>query len=169
MYPLLLEKPYIALQMVLNGYKKIKDTLPTPSYEQILTSLTEDEKIVIVFEIEYHLKTPYQYQWLSSIKLIWQKNIFISFEYINEFYINKNTIYGGVTYSLNELSRVFKKEFIKYPKPMYPIDKKDLYKKLVWYAIRLKEKKLLTLDAVYAMALNFNNSLNISETASDFV
>ena len=158
----LLKASYIALEMPVKDYKKIKDTLPTPSHKQILTSFVENKKVIIVFEIKHHLKTAYQYQWLSSIKLIWQKNIFVSFEYINEFYINKNTICSGVIYSLNELSRVFKQEFIKYPKPMYPVDKKDLYKKLVWYAIRLKEKKLLTLDAVYAMALNFNNSLDIN-------
>ena len=162
MYPLLLKKPYIALQMALNGYKKIKDTLPTPSYEQILTSLTKDEKIVIVFEIEHHLKTSSQYQWLSSIKLIWQKNIITSFKYVNEFYITDNTVCNGAVYSLQELSRVFKQEFIKYPKPMYPADKKELYQKLVWYATRLKTKELLTLEAVYAMALNFNNSLDIN-------
>lgn len=162
MCPLLLKKPFIALQMALNDYKKVRDTLPIPSYEQVLTSLTDNKKIVIVFEIEYHLKTAYQYQWLSTIKLIWQKNIFVSFEYINEFYITDSTVCNGSLYSLQELSRVFRQEFIKYPKPMYPVDKKELYQKLVWYAKILKQQRILTLEAVYAMALNFNSILDIN-------
>ena len=157
--PLLLKSAYIGLQMPLNSYKKVEGELPTPSYENILISSNGEKEIIIIFEIEHHLKTSIQYQWLSDIKIHFKRNLLIDFDFVTEFYINEYSTCRGVKYSLDELSKVFKGEFIKYPKPMYPATKKEIYQKLVWYALRLKEKELLTLEAIYAVSLKFNKAI----------
>ena len=159
MRPLLLQSAYIGLRMPLNGYKKVEGKLPTPSYENILISSSGEKEIIIVYEIKHHLKTSKQYQWLSDIKIHLKRNLFVDFDFVTEFYINEYSTCRGIKYSLDELSKVFKGEFIKYPKAMYPATKKELYRKLVWYALRLKEKGLLTLEAIYAVALKFNQAI----------
>lgn len=143
------------MQMPQIAYEKIEGILPTPSYMQILTS----NEIIIIFEIEHILHTPKQYQWLSDIKIIWKRNIIVDFEYISEFWINEFTEATGIKYSLQELSDTFKSEFIKYPKPMYPSNRKELYKRLVWYAMRLNKKELLTIEIMYAVAMRMNGKL----------
>jgi len=157
--PLLLKSACIGLQMPLNSYKKVEGKLPTPSYENILISSSGEKEIIIIYEIEHHLKTSIQYQWLSDIKIHFKRNLLIDFDFVTEFYINEYSTCRGVKYSLDELSKVFKGEFIKYPNPMYPATKKELYQKLVWYATRLKDKELLTLEAIYAVSLKFNRAI----------
>lgn len=146
--------------MLQSAYKKIEGLLPIPSYKQILYSNFKENTIIIIYEIEHNLKTPIQYQWLSDIKIIWKKNIIVEFEYVSEFYINELTIQSGVKYSLQELSNTFDSEFIKYPKPFYPATKKELYKKLVWYANKLNKKELLTIEMMYATAKRMNKKLD---------
>jgi len=157
--PLLLQSAFIGLRMPLDSYKKVEGKLPTPSYENILISSSGEKEIIVIYEIEHHLKTSKQYQWLSDIKIHLKRNLFIDFDFVTEFYINEYSTCRGVKYSLDELSKVFKGDFIKYPKPMYPATKKELYQRLVWYATRLKDKELLTLEAIYAVALKFNQTI----------
>ena len=146
--------------MLLNEYCKVEGILPTPSYMQKLTSSFSEDEIIIIYEIEHDLKTPYQHQWLSDIKIIWQRNIIVKYEYIHEFYINEYTIANGAKYSLLELSKVFKSDFIRYPKPYYPPTAKELYKRLAWYANKLNKKELLTIEILYATAKRMNSKLD---------
>ena len=148
------------MQMLQKNFIKVEGLLPTPSYTQKLTSSFNEISIIVIFEIEHSLKTPLQYQWLSDIKIIWKRNILVKFDYIQEFYVNENTIQKGIKYSLLELSNTFKKEFIAYPKPYYPPTAKELYKRLVWYAMRINTKELLTIEILYATAMRMNSKLS---------
>jgi len=154
--PLLLKRAFIGLSLAKEDFQKIKEILLLPSYKQELSSMNGETVVCIVYEIEHDLKTAIQYQWLSDIKIRWKRNISINYEYISEFFINEHTEITGAKYSLLELGNAFKDEFIKYPKPMYALTKKDLYQKLTWYATRLNEKGLLTLEILYAVAMRMN-------------
>ncbi len=158
MTPLLLNGAFISLQMKEADYKKVEGILPTPSHINRLHSRYETYK-VITFKIEHILHTPHQYQWLNDIKVIWKRNLLISFEYVDEVYIRDTTISTGAIYSLQELSKVFKSEFIRYPKPYYPATKKELYRKLVWFAMRVNKKGLMYKEILYATALKMNSHL----------
>jgi len=147
------------MQMLLKDYIKVEGILPTPSYTQHLQSINE-KSVLIIFEIDYDLKTPQQYQWLSDIKIIWKRNIIVNFEYVNEFFVNEHTKINSAIYSLQELGRTFHSEFIAYPKPFYPPTVKELYKRLVWYANRLNKKDLLTIEILYATAKRMNSKLD---------
>jgi len=148
-------------------YKKIEGMLPTPSHTQLLYPAYGDTIINLVYEIKHDLHTPKQYQWLSNIKLTWKRNIIVNYEYISEFYINEYTTSSGAIYTLGELEKVFKSNFIKYPKPYYPATTKELYQRLVWFAIRAYKKELLTLEIVYATALRMNKALERVDRLQD--
>ena len=139
-------------------YKKVEGILPIPSHINRLYSRYETYKI-ITFKIEHILHTPHQYQWLNDIKVIWKRNLLISFEYVDEVYIRDATISTGAIYSLQELNKVFTSEFISYPKPYYPATKKELYRKLVWFAMRVNKKGLMYKEILYAIALKMNSHL----------
>lgn len=159
--PLQLKRAFIGLSLAKEDFQKIKGILLLPSYKQELSSMNGAVIINLVYEIEHDLKTAKQYQWLSDIKIKWKRNIIISYEYISEFFINEYTENTGAKYSLLELGNAFQDEFIEYPKPMYALNKKDLYQKLTWYATRLNEKGLLTLEILYAAAMRMNGKFEV--------
>lgn len=83
----------------------------------------------------------------------------MSFEFIDEVYINDTIQSQSIIYSLYELSQLFKADFIQYPTIYYPSNKKELYRRLVWYAMRLYRKGILERDLMNATALKMNDKL----------
>ena len=161
--PQQLTSPFIGLELLYSDYKKLEGILPTPTYKSIIVSAKDPDEVVIIYQIKHHLKTPYQYQWLSDIKLNWKRSIKIPFRFVEEYYINEYSHFMPVFYMLQELSGFFKGDFIKYPTPLYPVTPKELYKMLVRYAIKLHRSDKLTLEMVYATSMRMNAYFNAGE------
>lgn len=156
--PIKLNSAFLALQMAKCDYKKVSGLLPTPSHINELQSITLTY-LNIVYQLDRNVTTSKQFYWLSTIKTAWQKHIFVPFQFVDEVYISEHTQSMGVVYSLEELSKVFQTEFINYPNVYYPSTKKEVYKRLVWYGMRLQRKGLLTIEIMNATALRMNEAL----------
>lgn len=153
-----LKSAFIALQMANNDLLKVSGYLPTPSHTISLNGLY-NQSVIIVYLLDKNITTAKQFLWMSTIKRTWQKNIIVPFTFCDEVYLNDTTQSNGILYSLYELSQLFKAEFVKYPTIYYPSNKKELYRRLVWYAMRLNSKELLQRDLMNATALRMNDKL----------
>lgn len=156
--PIKLNSAFLALQMAKNDYKKVSGLLPTSSHINELKSITLTY-LNIIYQLDRSVSTSKQFYWLSTIKTAWQKHIFVPFQFVDEVYISEHTQSMGVVYSLDELSKVFQSEFINYPNVYYPSTKKEVYKRLVWYGMRLRRKNLLNIEIMNATALKMNEAL----------
>ena len=156
--PIKLNCAFIALQMAKNDLLKVSGYLPTPSHTISLNGL-HTQSVIIVYLLDKNISTAKQFLWLSTIKRTWTKNIIVSFTFCDEVHLNDTTQNNGIIYSLFELSQLFKSEFVKYPTIYYPSNKKELYRRLVWYAMRLYSKGLLERDLMNATALKMNDKL----------
>jgi hypothetical protein len=156
--PMKLNSAFLALQMAKNDYTKVSGQLPTPSHINELKSITLTY-LNIIYQLDRSVTTSKQFYWLSTIKTAWQKHIFTPFQFVDEVYIGEYTQSTGVVYSLDELSKVFQAEFINYPNVYYPSTKKEVYKRLVWYGMRLQRKGLFNIEIMNATALRMNEAL----------
>lgn len=156
--PIRLKSAFIALQMAKNDLLKVSGYLPTPSHTISLNGL-HTQRVIIVYLLDKNITTAKQFLWMSTIKRTWQKNIIVPFTFCDEVYLNDDIESTCIIYSLMELSQLFKAEFVKYPTIYYPSNKKELYRRLVWYAMRLHGKGLLERDLMNATALRMNDKL----------
>ncbi len=156
--PMQLKSAFIALQMAKNDFKKVSGYLPTPSHVNTLKGL-HGESVILVYLLDRANTTAKQFSWMSTIKRTWQSNLIIPLTFCDEVTISDTTQSTGAIYSLLELSKLFKAEFVKYPTIYYPSTKKELYRRLVWYAMRLHSKGLLERDLMNATALKMNDKL----------
>jgi hypothetical protein len=154
--PIKLNSAFLALQMAKNDYKKVSGQLPTPTH---LNELTNANYVIIIYQMDRSITTSKQFYWLSTIKTAWQKNIFTPFQFIDEAYISEHTQSSGIIYGLYELSKVFQVNFVNYPKAYYPCTKKEVYKHLIWYGMRLQRKGLLNREIMNATAIRMNDKL----------
>ncbi len=106
-YPIQLKRAFIGLELNKSDYLKVKGMIPTPTHINFVSSLHED-KVNIVYTILHNITTSKQHHYLSEIKIGIQKHLFIKFNFIDEFYINENTISNSCIYSLDELKTAFK-------------------------------------------------------------
>ena len=146
------------MKMAKNDLLKVSGYLPTPSHTISLNGLYT-QSAIIVYLLDTNISTANQFLWLSSLKRTWQRNIIVPFTFCDEVFINEDTQSTGAVYSLSELSRLFNMAFVKYPTIYYPSNKKELYRRLVWYAMRLHSKGLLERDLMNATALKMNDKL----------
>lgn len=156
--PIKLNSAFLALQMAKSDYKKVLGQLPTPSHINELQSIASNH-LILIYQLDRSITTAKQFYWLSTIKTAWQKHIFVPFYFVDEVYISEQTQSMGVVYSLKELSKVFKTEFVNYPTIYYPPTKKEIYKRLVWYGMRLQRKGLFNIEIMNATALKMNDVL----------
>lgn len=156
--PIKLNRAFLALQMAKSDYKKVSGQLPTPSHINELRSIASNY-LILIYQLNNSVTTSKQFYWLSTIKTAWQKHIFAPLQFVDEVYISEHTRSMGVVYSLDELSKVFQAEFINYPKVYYPQSKKEVYRRLVWYGMRLQRKQLLNREIMNATALKMNDVL----------
>lgn len=156
--PIKLNCAFIAMKMAKNDLLKVSGYLPTPSHTISLNGLYT-QSAIIVYLLDTNISTANQFLWLSSLKRTWQRNIIVPFTFCDEVFINEDTQSTGAVYSLSELSRLFNMAFVKYPTIYYPSNKKELYRRLVWYAMRLHSKGLLERDLMNATALKMNDKL----------
>ncbi len=156
--PIKLNSAFIALQMAKNDFLKVSGLLPTPSHTIALNGL-HSENVIIVYLLDKNTSTAKQFLWISAIKRSWITNLIVSLNFVDEVYISDSTYSTGAIYSLYELSKVFKAEFVKYPTIYYPSNKKELYRRLAWYALKLYSKGLLERDLMNATALKMNDKL----------
>lgn len=156
--PIKLKSAFLAMQMAKNDLLKVSGYLPTPSHTISLTGLHK-QSVIIVYLLDKNITTAKQFLWISTIKRTWQRNLIIDLTFVDEVYTDEHTQSNGILYSLIELSQLFKAEFVKYPTIYYPSNKKELYRRLVWYAMRLHSKGLLERDLMNATALRMNDKL----------
>ncbi len=114
---------------------------------------------MLVYLINQNISTAKQFSWLSTIKRAWQESLVVPVIFADEVYLNQLTQSTGIVYSLRELAQFFKTEFVTFPTLYYPSNKKELYRRLVWYASRLNSKGLLERDLMNAAALKMNDKL----------
>lgn len=148
--------PFVAFSIPLRDYEKIKGFLPRATYKNEWSG--NNPSMALCYEITHAITSWKTIQWLSNIKLTC-KYIHKNIELLDEFVINEWSDIGNIYYSIYDLSTLFKVGFIKYPKPLFPTTKNELYPNLVKYAKKLLRMKLLTFEAIYSTALRFNISL----------
>lgn len=158
MTPEPLHRPFIGISMYQDEYSKVKGLLPTPSYSDTLHS-RRHQKIILIYVLEGYITSPSQYRWISNIKLGLQKYLCVPFAYEEEFSITDTTEVTTALYQIKELSKAFKAPLITYPKIMYPVTKKELYKHLCWHSARLIHQRVFTKEALTAAALLMNSKL----------
>lgn len=156
--PMKLQSAFIALHMAKNDFVKVSGLLPTPSHSSTLQG-RNGENVILVYSINQNISTAKQFSWLSTIKRAWQESLVVPVTFTDEVYLNQLTQSTGIIYSLLELAQFFKTEFITFPALYYPSTKKELYRRLVWYASRLNSKGLLERDLMNAAALKMNDKL----------
>ena len=155
MNPTLLNRPSVGISLSTDDYVKVKGLLPTPSYSDVLHG-QDSHKTILIYEIDGHIKSPKQYKWLSDIKLGLKVFLFVSFEYVEEFFIHDDTVIHGGKYSLLQLHKAFKIEYRHYPSIYYPANKKSLYRHLVIHGKKLRHQQLFTMEAMTSTALMMN-------------
>jgi len=157
MNPQPLLSPFIGISMYQYDYSKVSGLLPTPSYTDTLYSRT-NQKIILIYQLEGYIISYSQYRWISNIKLGLKKYLFVPFEYVEEFYITNTTDTTSILYQIEELSKAFKAPLVTYPKIMYPVTKKELYRCLCWYGKRLIHQECFTKEVMTATALLMNSN-----------
>lgn len=163
MKPLEVQPPFIAFSIPLKDYEKIKGFLPTPTHRHRTHGY--NPSMAVCYEISHFISKSKYFQWLGSIKITISKSI-LHVELEDEFYVSENTHSSGAKYHIYELSKLFKVEFIKYPKGLYPANKKELYPNLVKYAKKLLRADLLVYEVIYALSLKFNEALPLMDKCS---
>ncbi len=158
-YPLQLKKAFIGINLKASDYLKVEGMLPTPTHKQICTPSFKPNQITLIYEIKHPVTTTKQHQYLSDIKIGLQNYLIVPFDFVEEFFISDGTFSSGALYAFDELKRVFKAKFIKYPKYVSPESKKALYRHLIWFGSKLYYKKILNRDVLIATALKMNANL----------
>ncbi len=137
------------------------EQLPTPSQLRRLSSRSGKTILNVLYHFQYPPQSWREWQRVASIKAQIQKRIncvvFCEYEVI-DFIEN--------VYYISELGRHFE-AFIKFPKPLFPNSKKDIYQKLCMYAKRLHYEGLLHVEQLIATSIRFNvveeNKADISQ------
>lgn len=156
--PIKIKSAFLAMQMAKNDLLKVSGYLPVPSHTITLNGRSTQD-VIIVYLLDKNITTAKQFLWMSTIKRTWQRNLIIDLTFVDEVYLIATTESNGILYNLHELSQLFKTEFVKYPTIYYPSNKKELYRRLTWYAMRLHSKGLLERDLMNATALKMNDKL----------
>jgi hypothetical protein len=125
--------------------------LPTPSKMTWITKMNDTRSLKISYHFQYSPQSWREWQRVSSIKVQIERRIAnVEFEEYDS-----NSMDGHV-YTITELGKHFS-DYVKYQKPLYPIDKSEFMRSLTIYAKRLHYENMMHIEAVIAMALHFNN------------
>jgi len=149
---------FIGIEVAKSDYPKIEGLLPTPSYQNTLTSHT-GHSIVLAYVIEGYITSAKQFKQISDIKLAMREHIIVRYCDVEEFYLSERTIGDGIPYSLQELRKAFRATYRAYPKIYYPPDKKSLYRYLILHGKKLRFEECFTLEALTSSALMMNRAL----------
>lgn len=138
-------------------------SLPPPSATRWLTSRNGKE-LDIYYLFEYSPQSWREWQRLASIKIqMKEKSKHIVFKEI-DFTKRENELFKIINvtrlYTIAELGSYYTK-FIKFHKPLYPSAKSEFMRNLTLYAQRLHYEDMLYFEALYAIALHFNDRLNL--------
>lgn len=158
MTPKPLNRPFVGISIAKDDYGKVAGLLPTPTYKDRRYS-HDSEWIHFVYVVDTFHGSSKEYKQLSDIKLGMAKTIFVPVGFLDFFYIHDDTEVNPITYTLTELSRAFRCEYLIYPKILFPHSKKELYRHLTLHGKKLRYKKVFTLEAMTAAALMMNRYL----------
>ncbi|WP_457605534.1 hypothetical protein [Nitratifractor sp.] len=150
--------PTIGVKMKAAEWKKARRLLPPPTMEGRLDS-AEGRGVIAtaLWVFEGSATTPRALLWLSDIRLAIEAMIEVPFERLEE-PIGGEELTGEV-YRLGDLARALRCERRRYPTPLFPDVKRAFASSLGRYAKRLRERRLLTFEAVIAAALRFYDAL----------
>lgn len=123
--------------------------LPEPSLLRRLSSMDGKTTLNVLYHFQYPPQSWREWQRVAGIKAQIKKRIscvvFCEYETI-DFVEN--------VYFISELGSYFT-AFIKFPKPLFPNSKKDVYKKLCVHAKRLHYEGLLHIEQLIATSIRF--------------
>lgn len=126
-------------------------SLPPPSSERCLTSMDGTKSLNVLYHFLYAPQSWKEWQRLAAIKIQIQKNLRgVEFEEYEPYEVT------GHIYTIAELGKSFP-EFIKFQKPLYPINKSEFLRSLTIYAMRLHYENMFHYEAILAMAIRFNS------------
>ena len=119
------------------------------------TIIDDTDCKIIHYSVRAPIDTWRQWQWIGQMKILIERR-FRTLRWRDAW--EK----GSYDYTASEFGYLLKTgdkeyDFVELPKPYYPEGKRDIYKKLKFYAQRLHYNGILKQELVFAMALRFNN------------
>ena len=125
--------------------------LPPPSSKKVLQRGDGTRMINISYHFQYTPQSWKEWQRVAGIKVQMQKRI----DHL-EFQEYDSSAVDGKIYTVSELGQHFK-DFVKFPKPMFPGQKREAYQKLCIHAKRLYYEDLLHIEQLIATSIRFND------------
>lgn len=125
--------------------------LPPPSITEKIQKWDGTQLIHVLYHFQYSPQSWKEWQRMAAIKVQLQNRI----NHI-EFQDYEPSTVGGKIYTVSELGKYFK-EFVKFPKPLFPGQKREAYQKLCIHGKRLHYEGLLYLEQLIATSIRFND------------
>jgi hypothetical protein len=125
--------------------------LPPPSERETIQKWDGTQLINVLYHFQYAPQSWKEWQRVAGIKVQMQRRIkHLEFQEYDSFSID------GKIYTVSELGQYFK-DFVKFPKPMFPGQKRKAYQKLCIHAKRLHYEGLLHVEQLIATSIRFND------------
>lgn len=124
--------------------------LPPPSITEKIQKWDGTQLIHVLYHFQYSPQSWNEWQRAAAIKVQMQNRI----KHL-EFQEYEPSIVDGRIYTVSELGQYFK-DFVKFPKPMFPGQKREAYQKLCIYAKRLHYEGILHPEQLIATSMRFN-------------
>ena len=125
--------------------------LPPPSETEILQKWDGTQMIHVLYHFQYSPQSWHEWQRVAGIKVQMKNKI----DHI-EFQEYEPSVVDGKIYTVSELGQYFK-DFVKFPKPLFPGQKRESYQKLCLHAKRLHYEGLLHEEQLIATSIRFNS------------
>ena len=125
--------------------------LPPPSEVRKIQKWVGTLLINVLYHFQYSPQSWKEWQRVAGIKVQMKKKI----NHL-EFQEYDSSAIDGKIYTVSELGQYFK-DFVKFPKPMFPGQKREAYQKLCIHAKRLYYEDLLHIEQLIATSIRFND------------
>lgn len=126
--------------------------LPPPSTVEIIQKWDGTQLIHILYHFQYSPQSWKEWQRVAAIKVQLQNKV----KHL-EFQEYEPSAIDGRIYTVSELGQYFK-DFVKFPKPMFPGKKREAYQKLCIHAKRLYYEGLFHVEQLIATSIRFNDT-----------
>ncbi|MDM5270793.1 hypothetical protein PGH07_01225 [Sulfurovum sp. zt1-1] len=153
-----LNKYFIGFTISEYDYERVYRMLPTPSIESYeYADGGTTQKKVLIYTLDSYITSAKQFRWIASIKHAIQARIKCDIKWIDEYFVEDKSLINVVVYDLKYLSDMFDAKRIVYPTPLYPSEKKSVYRNLCMIATKLYKKDILYKELLLGIAIDFNN------------
>ncbi len=125
--------------------------LPPPSEMETIQKWDGTQLINVLYHFQYAPQSWKEWQRVAGIKVQMQRRI----KHL-EFQEYDSSSIDGKIYTVSELGQCFK-DFVKFPKPLFPSQRREAYQKLCIHAKRLHYEGLLHVEQLIATSIRFND------------